>query len=289
MIFISNETNAAKPDAWRSGPLVIGPNTSLGENFFRLLLIPPPVRQHYTTKLDTFFDELAFLAAVRPDLFQEDRQKKLMHPIDQAEIAAGFCQLLSAGRQHKARVVFTEQPFPEDIFNPELRKIRQRIIDKNGPDEWFAQLIMNEFHDHLGAYSIIGVKMGLRAAELLNAPPHSLKVASHVKPGPPLSCLNDGVIVATGSTPGRNLYFQGSIDEGLARVSFSYNGKTVTLTLKSEYQQQVRQHIENLLKEYTLDDPEYWDGVRRKGLDIWENWHRLDLFAITESPGTDLR
>ena len=148
---------------------------------------------------------------------------------------------------------------------------------------------MNELHDHLGAYSIIGVKMGLRAAELLNAPPHGLKVTSHVKPGPPLSCLNDGVIVATGSTPGRNLYFQGPIDETCAQVAFSYQGKTVNLTLKTEYQQQVRQHIQNLLKDYTIDDPEYWDGVRRKGFDIWENWHRLDLFEISESFGPNLR
>ena len=117
MVFISNETAAAaKPDAWRSGPVALGPNTSLGENFFRRLLAPPPVRQHYTTKLENFYDELAFLAALRPDLFQEDQQKQLLRPINQDKIVAALGPMLSAGRQRKARVVFTEQPFPDNLI-----------------------------------------------------------------------------------------------------------------------------------------------------------------------------
>ncbi len=48
--------------------------------------------------------------------------------------------------------------------------------------------------------------MGLRAAELLNAPPHAMTIVSSAPPTQPVSCLNDGLLVATGSTPGRGLF-----------------------------------------------------------------------------------
>jgi len=139
-------------------------------------------------------------------------------------------------------------------------------------------------HEHLGAYSVVGVKMGLRAAEVLNAPQHGMKVVSHVPPGPPVSCLDDGVICATGCTPGRALFSRGEIDRDAVKVSFTYNGRTITLTVKRRYRDHVRSRIRALLRVSTLEDRAYWEGVRALGLDIWTNWHRRDLFTVSASP-----
>ncbi len=159
---------------------------------------------------------------------------------------------------------------------------RASILGRNGEDEWFAQLLMNELHEHLGAYSVVGVKMGLRAAELLNAPPHSMEVVSHAGPRPPFSCLNDGILVATGSTPGRRLFVHEPKGAGDVAATFTYNGRSVTLRLKAEYRAKVKAEIGRLVEEYGLQRPEYWQGVRTFGLDLWETWHRLEIFEVEQ-------
>jgi pyrimidine-specific ribonucleoside hydrolase len=193
-------------------------------------------------------------------------------------------RLLSEGRQGKRRVVLVGGTLPDSILRDDVRARKAAIIAKNGPTEWFAQLLMNELHEHLGVYSVIGVKMGLRAAELLNAPQHGMEVVSHVPAGPPASCLNDGIIVATGSTPGRCLFTHTPAPQRAIAVTFAYNGRRITLKPKEEYQAEVRARFEALLEKHTLEDHEYWQAVRQMGLDVWENWHRRDLFEIVDGP-----
>ena len=122
--------------------------------------------------------------------------------------------------------------------------------------------------------------MGLHAMELLNAPQHGMKVVSHVILRPPVSCLNDGIIVATGCTPGRVLFSQGEVDPSSVKVTFTYNNRTITLELKDQYRNKIQREINNLRRFYSLEDHVYWIGVRNIGLDIWENWHRRELFKI---------
>jgi pyrimidine-specific ribonucleoside hydrolase len=192
--------------------------------------------------------------------------------------------LIADGRQDKQRVVFVGGTLPDNIFQQDVRERKAHIIANNGQTEWFAQLLLNELHQHLGAYSIVGVKMGLRAAELLNAPQHAMMVVSHVPPCPPTSCLNDGIIVSTGCTPGRGLFTQAAGRPDAVEVSFEYNDRRITLALKTEYCEKISAGIAALLDKYTLEDHEYWQGVRELGLDIWENWHRRDLFEIIQTP-----
>ena len=225
-----------------------------------------------------------FLYYADHTLFSTQAYTNVFAPDDHDGLLKLFTCCLSDGRQHKHRVVFVGRPLPDDVFRPDVRSRRAAIIAKNGQAEWFAQLLMNELHEHLGAYSVIGVKMGLRAAELLNAPQHAMKVTSHVPAGPPVSCLNDGVIVATGCTPGRALFTHTPGPPGSIAVSFEYNGQRLTLAVKPEYRNRIKAEIQTLLGKYTLADHEYWDGVRRLGLDIWENWHRRDLFEIVDKP-----
>lgn len=280
--FVVRGPAGRKPEAWRQGELSIGQGTSVGEDFFKRLLATDNIRRHYTQQLGGFFDELVFLYYADHTLFSTEGYTNVFAPNDHDSLLKLFTRCLGDGRQHKHRVVFVDGSLPDEVFRPDVPFRRAAIIAKNGQAEWFAQLLMNELHEHLGAYSVIGVKMGLRAAELLNAPQHAMKVTSHAPAGPPVSCLNDGVIVATGCTPGRALFTHTPGPPGSIAVSFEYNGRRLTLAVKPEYRNRIKAEIQTLLGKYTLADHEYWDGVRRLGLDIWENWHRRDLFEIVD-------
>lgn len=279
--FIIRGPGSKKPDSLNAGPLALGPGTAVGEMFLRDLLADASVQAHYATQFSNFHDELALLYMLDPAIFSSKTGDNTFAPDNRHMVSHLFTMAITTGRQHKHRVVLVDRPLPANAFQKDIRERRDRIILKNGRDEWFSQLLMNELHQHLGAYSIIGVKMGLRAAELLNAPQHGMKVVSHTPAHPPASCLNDGIIVATGSTPGRALFTHSPEASGDPRVSFSCNGRTITLVLKKAYRDKIKAKIRALLKKHSLEDHAYWHDVREFGLDIWENWHRRDIFDVS--------
>lgn len=290
--FVVTAEDLRKPQTWREGKLRIGQDTSIGEALVCRLLADSQRRGHYLTRWPGFSDELALLRCLDPDLFTQQPKAgsgskaaaSTFAPREGPAVLDLFTRCLSEGRQHKERVVIAERTWPEDLLQPDVRVRASAIIAKNGETEWFAQLVTNELHDHLGAYSILGAKMGLRATELLNAPLHAMTVTSHSAAEPPVSCLNDGVIVATGSTPGRGLFTHAPGPDGSTQVLFAYNGREIKLAVKPEYEQKIAVEISRLQKEYGLSRREYWDGVRRLALDIWENWHRRDLFTADGKP-----
>jgi pyrimidine-specific ribonucleoside hydrolase len=276
--FIAQGTASHKPEAWADGNPAMGQRTSIGESFWIRLLEDPSVRRHYCQGFPQWHDELVFLYLLDESGFDPAGEAGVFTPKDREALINLFVHSICNGRQHKERVVFVEGLLPAGIFQADVRKRMDRIIAKNGEGEWLAQILTSELHEHLGAYSVIGVKMGLRAAELLNAPQHAMTVGSHCAAHPPVSCLNDGIIVATGCTPGRTLFTHIPGPRGSTQVTFSYNGRRITLALKSEYEERIRSEIQTLLKRNTLAEQAYWDGVRALGLDIWENWHRRDIF-----------
>jgi inosine-uridine nucleoside N-ribohydrolase/formylmethanofuran dehydrogenase subunit E len=284
--FVRPGDQGVKPGSWYTDHLMGGQRTALGEALLDRLLADPDVRGHYLAGLASFHDELAALYLTRPELFTAVAEG-IVEPLDANQVAGAIADVLSRGRQRKDRVVFVDGPLPAEILRDDVRSRRDAILAANGPDEWFSQLLLNELHEHLGAYSIIGVKMGLRAAELLNAPQHAMTIVSSTPAEQPVSCLNDGLLVATGSTPGRGLFSHTPGPSGTVAATFAYNGRTVTLRLKDEYRARVRTTIQGLLERTSLDHDDYWDGVRELGLDIWLGWHRRDLFEIhfTEPSG----
>lgn len=269
-----------KPQAWKSPDFAAEPGTSIAEGFLSRLFEDAAVRTHYLERLATFHDELALLYVVNPSLFDERYGAATQAAADSAGVLQELTTILTQGRQGKPHVILLDRPLPDGALRSDVRRRRAAIVAENGEVEWFAQLLTSEIHEHLGAYSIIGVKMGLRAAELLNAPTHGLRVISHVPPRPPVSCLNDGLIVAAGSTPGRGLFTHEPTETGAVSATFECNGRRIRLTLKEDYRRRVRDAIAALLKKYTLEDAEYWAGVRALGLDICEKWHRRELFDV---------
>ena len=281
--FIAADDRAAlKPDAWKTGELHFGTGTSIGESFLLRLFSNPDAKQHYLERFRAFSDELTILYLADDTLFWNKDSGNTWVPNNRAALGQLFSNLVDTGRQRKERVILVSGSLPDEILQSDLRERKAQILAKNGETEWFAQLLMNELHEHLGAYSIIGVKMGLRAMELLNAPQHGMTIVSHTPGQPPFSCLNDGLIVATGCTPGRMLY-RHEPNDGSKAVSaeFQYNQKRLVLTLKPEYQQHVKSKFESILSKTSLSDHEYWDEVRKFGIMIWENWHRRDMFDVS--------
>ena len=279
--FVAARDRAAKPEAWRLRGRPGSRSTSLADSFLDRLLVEPAAREHYLETLEQLHDELAVLFLVEPQLFAASRSGDVFMPREDVDAGARLAELMRRGRQLKQPVALSDRSIPDVMLQEDVRSRRDAIVAANGEDEWSAELLLNELHEHLGAYSIVGVKMGLRAAELLNAPRHAMAVVSNAPATQPESCLDDGLLAATGSTPGRGLLSREPGPPGTIQASFAYNRRRVTLRLKDEYRNRIQSRIGELLQQYSLADQGYWDGVRVLGLDIWQGWHRLDLFEAS--------
>ncbi len=176
----------------------------------------------------------------------------------------------------RGMINFKEFPTNPAFFNDELKPYVSEIVKKHGLEEWKAVVLTNELHHHMGLWSIIGAKMGIRAREILAAPFDTIDVISSVGTKPPYSCLNDGLQVSTGASLGR-----GTIkitDAQQPSVEFSSNGKKLTMRVKQE----IVKEIENIIKEcsdkYVFQSPRYFHELDKISVYYWLNWDRTILF-----------
>jgi pyrimidine-specific ribonucleoside hydrolase len=169
--------------------------------------------------------------------------------------------------------------FPDDpsLFREDVSAHVKKIIDKYGLEEWKACLLTNEFHRHLGIYSLIGAKMGVRAREILEAPFDTLKVVSFAGNDPPLSCMNDGLQVATGASLGRGA-IQISDKNPCPAAAFQFRNKKVTLRVKSLWVDKIKEDIKSALKKYGGLNPEYFAHIRELSILYWQDLNRGDIF-----------
>ena len=164
---------------------------------------------------------------------------------------------------------------PEDILS-----IHRDTVERFGELEWDKSVLTNLVHGHLGIYSIIGVKMGLLAMELLEAPSHpSVSIVSFAGNVPPMSCMNDGLQVSTGSTLGRGLISVSTNSPATPEAQFIFAGKSIRIGLKPAYLQKIQQDI-NMARERFGQAPEYWQAVRETALRYWSGWDRHQIFDI---------
>ncbi|MCS7216838.1 MAG: formylmethanofuran dehydrogenase subunit E family protein [Candidatus Bipolaricaulota bacterium] len=89
-------------------------------------------------------------------------------------------------------------------------------------------------HGHPGPFLALGVRMGLLALRLLGSPGYrGITAAVETGTTPPLSCLVDGVQVATGCTAGKgNLQV---LPQGRAAATFAAGGKAVRIEVRPEW------------------------------------------------------
>jgi pyrimidine-specific ribonucleoside hydrolase len=189
-----------------------------------------------------------------------------------------FIDLLSYNSENKNQVL-SEFSVDTSDYISDIQLMMKSTIKKYGKEEWAACVLTSELHRHLGVYSLIGAKMGMRAREFFGAGVDELRIVSYAGLKPPFSCLNDGLQVSTGATLGHGLI---SVNENtkLPKAEFYYLGQKITISLKEEYRNKIVSEIKDLSIIYGLDSNIYWDLVRNLALQYWENWDRHDIFEI---------
>jgi len=177
----------------------------------------------------------------------------------------------------RTAVVLNNFPVGPSMFKEDVRPYVKKIIETHGLEEWKACLLTNEFHRHLGIYSIVGAKMGIRAREILEAPFDELKVISITGKSPPLSCMNDGLQAATGASLGRGAIEVLEQNPKPAAI-FVYKDKKLSLEIKKDVLNRIKKDISAALKTYGGLNREYFAHIRKLSIDYWLELDRKKIF-----------
>ena len=156
-----------------------------------------------------------------------------------------------------------------------MRESAAQIISRHGLEEWKAAVLTSELHRHLGTYSIVGAKMGLRARERFNVALDELRVESHAGLKPPLSCLNDGLQTATGASLGRGTISVPTNVPPACEAIFRYGERRLRLSLKPEFARRIAEDMAALEKKHGGLTPSYFQEVRIVSLKHWLNFDRI--------------
>lgn len=203
---------------------------------------------------------------------------------DTAMLRSMVAEILTGQYRPGEGVALAGFPTDPSLYKYDVRAMMDETIRKFGLDEWKACVLTDEIHGHLGIYSIVGAKMGIRARDYFHAGTDKLRVVTYGGSKPPKSCLNDGLQASTGATIGQGLITVASVEEALPQADFSYEGKTIRIRLKEEYKRQIENDISRGIVKYGLLNAGYWKMVRSQALDYWKNWDRNLIFEIIELP-----
>ena len=200
-------------------------------------------------------------------------------PADPVAIRESVIRILkgeTAGRNQVIKQFPMDPGFYFDDINPSINE----IISKYGIDEWTSGVLANELHRHLGTFAIIGVKMGIRAREYFNTGVDEFRAVSFAGSTPPLSCMNDGIQVSTGATPGHGLLSVRNDTALLPSVEFTYLDRKIRLTLKPEIANKISSELKDINFIYGLDSNIYWELVRKNTIKYWRELDRHEIFNI---------
>lgn len=174
-------------------------------------------------------------------------------------------------------VVLAHFPSEPSALREDVAEVADEILKRHGAEEWKAALLTNELHRHLGIYSLVGVKMGIRARELLDASLDDLRVESHAGLRPPTSCLTDGLQVATGATLGRGT-IRVEQTESAPEAVFTKRRARLQLALKEEVRNQIRSDVAAAVEQFGRLTPEYFEEIRRLSIRYWLTLDRREIF-----------
>lgn len=183
--------------------------------------------------------------------------------------------------------VFRDFPMDPDLYIPEVAQlVHDGVPEKFGHDEWAAIVLSHEIHQHIGIFTILGAKMGVRAKELLEAPRRAVRVNIETVPETPMACAADGLQASLGSTFGQSLIEMTKADTPRLAATFRYKERTLRLALSPDYQKAVAGIIEDNSKKYGFLSPAYFDGIRATSYHIWGTWDRKAIFTEEWGEGT---
>jgi pyrimidine-specific ribonucleoside hydrolase len=226
-------------------------------------------------------DELVPLILHFPDAFNQSTSgnNSDCSPANWQLLRAGYLRILNGGTVMKNQVI-KDLPSDPAFYFPDVEPFVTDIIKKYGENEWAAGVLANELHRHLGVFAIIGVKMGIRAREYFDTGVDEFRASSRAGSDPPLSCMNDGLQVSTGATPGHGLLTV--INDSITKLvaEFTYMNHRIRLSLKPEIASRISSELKEINFVYGLDSNIYWELVRKNTLKYWRDLDRHEIFII---------
>lgn len=193
-------------------------------------------------------------------------------------------ELTVAGDNHGhigTGVVFSGFPLHDEDYTSDVIRIKEQAIERYGEEEWRLNVLTSELHGHLGIYAIVGSKMGLYSREILGAGHDEMSIVSLAGSRPPVSCLNDGLQVSTGATLGHGLISIKPTEKPEPSAEFTYNGKTVHISLKKNIMEEIDVAVKETVKSSGGLTDEYWMRIRQLALEYWLKLDRNEIFLTS--------
>ena len=232
-------------------------------------------------------DDLVALYITNPELFDiniitDKLNVRYNTDYDVQAVKEALTDMINGSYFYERNIVFNRFPVQPEMFNYDIRPIIDSAIARYGYDEWKANVMTDEFHGHLGVFSIVGAKMGIKARELFGVGADVIEVTTYAGTTPPYSCLNDGIQVSTGATLGMGTIHLATNGKTKPSAIFTYKNRSVRISLKKEYLEQVDADIKEGILKFGLMDDGYWKLIRHNALKYWLEWDRNKIFDIEE-------
>jgi pyrimidine-specific ribonucleoside hydrolase len=256
------------------------------------------VRTQYAQKLTAFFnsdiakghgfaysaaDEMVPLFLQFPSIFKADSTgKNIEYSSSEKMLLSNSLLKMLKGETVPRNQVIKDFPLDPSFYLDDIKPSVTEIVNRYGIDEWTSGVLANELHRHLGVFAIIGVKMGIRAREYFDTGVDEFTVTSFAGSDPPLSCMNDGLQVSTGATPGHGLLTVRNDTVLSASAVFTYLNRRIKLTLKPGTTSKISSELKEINFVNGLDSNIYWELVRKNTIKYWLNLDRHDIFIIEE-------
>lgn len=231
-----------------------------------------------------YWDDLLPIYLLFPTLFEEKRvfdNKIIVNPKPDAIFDILATGILNYDKPDEG-VIFNEVPTSGFMIRSDLQNHIPEIISNHGYQEYKIVALTSEIHSHLGIYSIMGAKLGLRIMEYLHVGLDEVFIVTYAGSRPPVSCFNDGIQVGTGATIGYGKIKVANVETPEPRVKVIYNNREIMFTLKDEIVQDIRTTISGLVNKYGLDSEMYWTELRKIGIEYWKDICRFNAFKIEE-------
>ena len=171
-------------------------------------------------------------------------------------------------------------PVNLELYVYYVRQIMDSAITRYGIDEWKACVMTDEFHGHLGVFSIVGAKMGIYAREYFGIGTDLLEINTYAGSTLPFSCMNDGLQVSTGATLGQGTIHLAQDTVPAPKAIFTYQGKSIILKLRPSFMKELKSIEDEGVRIYGLEDEGHWNLVRQISIKYWLEWDRKEIFDL---------
>ena len=230
------------------------------------------------------WDDIMPFYLLYPTLFKEKRITERIITVSPAESFIPDILATSILNYDKPDegVIFNEIPTSGFMLRKDLAEITKDLLITHGYQEFKLAALTSEIHSHLGIYSILGAKAGLRIMEYLHAGLDEVAIISYAGSVPPISCFNDGLQVGTGATIGYGKIDVPKTQNPKPSSIVVYNNRRFKISLKEEVIEKIKSEIMTLVKSYGLDSEMYWSELRKISLNYWMDVCRYNDFEIIE-------